>query len=108
MKSLTIFLLLLTFCLGDKPNFNSYESYSKWVNKTYKAETVKPQSSLIHKMKYFPNGQYMQIFFKTKKRKGYLYQNVNEKFWKSFKEAKSKGAFYNQRIKNNHSIKIKL
>ena len=108
-------LILLTLWIvscnseAEKPtSFTSYDQYGKWVEKTYKAETVKPESSYIHKMKYYPEGLYMKIYFNSNKSKGYLYKNVSSSLWSDFKNADSKGKFYHKRIKNDKSIKIKL
>lgn len=110
MISLTLTLLS---CKGNPEPFSSegistYSEATEWVNKNYESETVHPASSKIHKMVYFPDGEFMLIHFKSNKGKGYLYHQVFSSLWKDFKTASDVDQFYKSRIKGNKNIYLKL
>ncbi len=104
---------LLPSCKGAPEPFASegittYAEATKWVQKNYRKETVTPDSSLIHKMVYFPEGEFMLIHFQSSKRKGYLYHRVPKSLWTDFKNAPSANRFYESEIKGNKSTHLKL
>lgn len=104
---------LLPSCKGAPEPFASegittYAEATKWVQKNYRGETATPNSSLIHKMVYFPKGKFMLIHFQSNKPKGYLYHRVPKSLWRDFKNAPNAGRFYESKIKGNKSIYLKL
>lgn len=105
--------LLLCSCDATPKPFNgqgitSYKEAIAWVESSYNAETVHPNSSNVFKMVYFEEGEFMVVYFRHKKSKGYLHQHVSRKFWEEFKSASSKGKFYHKRIKGNKTMYLKL
>lgn len=110
-------LLLFTSCLlscKDKPKeynrkgFHSYSEATEWVKENYEEETINPSSSIIHKLVYFAEGEFMLIHFNSNKEKGYLYHHVSESLWFEFKHASNIDSFYESRIKGNKSIYLRL
>lgn len=86
----------------------SYTEAIQWVQKNNKGETFKPKSACIYKMVYFPEGQYMLIYFQSQKHKAYLYCRVPKSLWIACKNAPSTGRFYHTRIKGKKTFSPKL
>ena len=110
---MAMILFLVTSCEAAPEPFASegiktHTEATKWVKANYKAETVTPDSTMIHKLLYFPKGRFMMIYFNSKRSKGYLYHNVSSELWRDFNNSTSKGRFYNSRIKGNKNIYLKL
>lgn len=87
---------------------STYPEAARWLQNHCKAETILPDSTLIHKISYFPECHFLMIYFKSNKTKPFISQNVSKKLWTRFKESPSKGKFYHSVIKPNQSIKLKL
>lgn len=90
--------------------FSDYESAESWVKQNHKAETITPESSLIKQIDYYPakeNG-YLIISLHKGKTPTLLYQNITPKLWEDFKNAESKGKFYNEHIQGKEEFVFKL
>jgi hypothetical protein len=120
LKSLCILIAataLINSCKPTSPSeepkpktFSDYASAETWVKQTHKAETITPESSLIKQMDYFPaegNG-YLIIALHKENKSTLLYQNISPKLWDDFKNAKSKGKFYNKHIQGNEDFILKI
>ncbi len=90
--------------------FTDYQSAETWIKQNHKAETITPDSSLIKKIEYYPaeNNGYLIIYLHRGKTPTLLYQNINQKLWDAFKNAASKGKFYNEKILGNESFMLEL
>ena len=90
--------------------FTDYQSAETWIKQNHKAETITPDSSLIKKIEYYPaeNNGYLIIYLHQGKTPTLLYQNINQTLWDAFKNAASKGKFYNEKILGNESFMLEL
>ena len=97
----TVFVFLLCSCSKPQKDFSSYESATRWVRATHEAEVMKPDSSTIHRVEYFPDSEkkWLVLYFKSNRSKGYLYQNFPQSMWVSWKNASSKGKWYHRNLK---------
>ena len=82
-----------------RPSFRSYEAAVTYYLESGKLEWMHPQSSAIHKAAYHKDDQVMIIYFTSNIYKGYIFDEVPKDLWEEFKNAPSKGRFYNTRIK---------
>jgi hypothetical protein len=123
MLNLSVFLksvIVLTFAsawlnscktteIPEEPQpaaFTDYQTAETWIKENHNAETITPQSSLIKKIEYYPaiNGGYLIIYLHRGKAPTLLYQNINQQLWDAFKNAASKGKFYNAKILGNKNF----
>jgi hypothetical protein len=90
--------------------FADYQSAEKWIKQNHKAETVTPESSLIKKMEFYPSEKngYLIIYLHRGKVSTLLYQNISSSLWEDFKNAESKGKFFNEHIQGNKSHTLEL
>jgi len=111
MKKL-LFLLLVIFisCTGqdckDLPtDFESYKQITELVKKSsfkIKEQTDTSMSSWIASAHYYScDGKSGYLIIKTKKGKEYIHFNISYQMWKGFKNAESKGSYYNKVIKRS-------
>lgn len=91
-------------------SFTDYQSAETWIKENHKAETITPDSSLFKKIEYYPAGDtgYLIIYHHRGKIPTLLYQNINQKLWNAFKNAESKGKFYQQKIQGNEGFILEL
>jgi hypothetical protein len=90
----------------QNPIFENYQSAEAWIKQNHNAETIAPNSSLIKKIEYYPAelSGYLIIYLHRGKTPTLLYQNINRKLWDNFKNAASKGKFYNEKILGNKNF----
>jgi len=86
--------------------FTDYQSAETWIKENHDAETITPDSSLIKKIEYYPAelSGYLIIYLHRGKAPTLLYQKINRKLWNNFKNAASKGKFYNAKILGNKNF----
>ena len=88
-------------------NFSSYEEASKWYLSSAPLEWMNPDSTMILKVAYHEKDSVMIIFFKSKPFIGYIYGGVPRSIWERFKNASSKGQFYNKTIKGKYHFRLR-
>ena len=96
-------LFLMNSCSKNEKYSASYESTIEYVQDNYKASKMTPNSSTIDRVEYYVSSpkKWLIVYFKSNKRRGYIYQNFPESKWKSWQRAKSKGKWYAQNLKGN-------
>jgi hypothetical protein len=108
-KKTYIFILLYLALIiqqasaGAPPTFRSYEQAVDWYQ-SQKLETIYPRSTAIYQASYHERDSVLLIYFVSKPSKGYVYGGVPLKIWNEFKNADSKGGYYNARIKGRYSF----
>jgi hypothetical protein len=104
-----VLLLTLTACEKPKKDLSSYESAARWIKAEYSADTMRPESSDIHKVEYYAESpeKWLMVFFNSKKSKGYIYQNFPEQRWEEWKSASSKGGWYSRNLKGKSAYFFK-
>ncbi|WP_099367302.1 KTSC domain-containing protein [Sphingobacterium sp. 1.A.4] len=113
-----IFSLIFTIgCTAQNCNNipNSFESYSeakKVIENTkfqYTDRIDTHESSWISSASYYScDGETGFFEMITNKGKNYLFEGMPLEVWKGFKNAKSKGTYYNTHIRDNYQLKINL
>ena len=114
MKTLRILLialglLSLSSCSKPTKDLSSYESATAWVQSEYTAEVMEPSSRDIHRVEYYASSprQWLIVYFKSNKSKGYIYQKIPSSLWADWKSASSKGKWYKQNLKGNRTYFFK-
>jgi hypothetical protein len=95
---------------SETTRFTDYQSAETWIKQNHKAEIVTPESSLIKKMEYYPSEKngYLIIYLHRGKVSTLLYKNISSSLWEDFKNAESKGKFFNEHIQGNKSHTLEL
>ncbi len=104
---LSLFIALPIFAKAEV--FANYEQAIEFVKSTYVAETIHSDSTAIYRAEYYDvDGQsgYLMINFQSNKTKSYIYANVPSDIWQGFKDAPSKGRYYNKEIKGRYRLPI--
>lgn len=112
MKKILCFVLLLivfTSCNNqnctdiNNKKFSSYSEAKQYVQ-TFDFQLSEEEnlqhSSWMKKANYYScDGVVGYFTYETKNHKNYIYRNIPRVVWQGFKNADSRGAFYNQNIK---------
>jgi len=121
LKSFIILLLIAVFLNACKSTetsteapktntFSDYLSAETWIKQNHQAETITPDSSLFKKLEYYPteNTGYLICYLKRENATTILYQNISHDLWNNFKNAESKGKFYNEKIHDQKDFLFEL
>jgi len=117
MKRLLIFLLsaIAVSCSSQNcktlpQNFTSYYAAINIIeNSSFKIEETAntSNSSWITSAKYYSCDGISGYFIYTTTNKKYIHEDVPIEIWQGFKNADSKGSYYDHFIRGNYRIKIK-
>jgi len=111
MKKILVLLILIVFASCNNQNctdinnkkFSSYSEAKQYVQTfdfQLREEENLQRSSWMSKANYYScDGLVGYFIYEITNGKNYIYRNVPRVVWQGFKNADSRGAFYNQNIK---------
>lgn len=89
----------------NKPEFHSYDQAIEWY-KNQNLDTIYPDSAAISMASYYQRDGVLLIYFVSKPDKGYIFENVLLNTWDEFKNAPSKGSYFNEHIKGRYIYRL--
>ncbi len=115
MKYFMFLFLLLSNCKSENcTNFNNktfktYEDaviFVKEANIKHFCEDLKNSSWMKEACFYSCDGLNGYFIYKTKENKSYIYRNLPIQVWNGFLISKSRGAYYNKKIKGRYKLEL--
>lgn len=114
MKTYLLFLLIIFTSCGQncKDLPNSYKNYKEAktivlsTNFKYTDNYNVSDSSFITSADYYSCDKLTGYLITGMNNKKYIFQNVPYNIWKGFKNAESKGKFYNREIRGRYKLKL--
>ena len=89
-----------------KPRFYSYQQAVAWYQNQHNIEDIYPDSSAIYRAAYYESDHVLLLYFTSDHSKGYIFGDVPNNVWLEFKNASSKGRYYNTYIKGCYRFEL--